>query len=77
MRNDLELSPRVTVWHGLSLFQGVPNARRGCPQEGKPHATKGEEVGKQVFCGRPLWTIPYEGVILLSSCEKKNDVYSL
>jgi len=23
MRNDLELSPWVTVWHRLSLFQGV------------------------------------------------------
>jgi len=23
MHNDLELFPWVTVWHGLSLFQGV------------------------------------------------------
>jgi len=23
MRNDLELSPSVTVWRGPSLFQGV------------------------------------------------------
>jgi len=23
MRNDLELSPWVTVWQGLSLFQGA------------------------------------------------------
>ena len=36
----------------------------------KPHADKGE----QVFIADVLYTDdPYEGVILLSCCEKKND----
>jgi len=42
--------------------------------EGIPHADKGEEVGKQVFIADVLYTCtddPYEGVILLSSCEKR------
>ena len=38
---------------------------------------KGEEVGKQVFIADVLFTDdPYEGVILLSSSEKKNDEHS-
>src|SRR6218665_934295 len=35
-------------------------------KEGKPHADKGEEVGKQVFIADVLFTDdPYEGLILL------------
>src|SRR6218665_476487 len=35
-------------------------------KEGKPHADKGEDVGKQVFIADVLFTDnPYEGVILL------------
>jgi len=46
-------------------------------KEGKPHADKGEEVGKQVFIADVQYTDdPYEGMILLSSCEKKNDEHS-
>ena len=46
-------------------------------KKGKPHADKGEEVGKQVFIADVLYTDdPYEGVILLSPCEKKNDDHS-
>ena len=41
-------------------------------KEGKPHADKGEVAGKQVF----ITDDPYEGVVLLSSCEKMNDEHS-
>src|SRR6218665_1048122 len=41
-------------------------------KEGKPHADKGEEVGKQVLIVRILYTDdPYESVILLSYWENR------
>ena len=46
-------------------------------KECKPHVDKAEEVGTEAFIADVLYTDDlYEGVILLSSCEKKNDEHS-
>jgi len=46
-------------------------------KEGKSHADKGEELGKQAFISDVLYTNdPYESVILFNSWEKNNDEHS-
>ena len=46
-------------------------------KDGKPHADKGEDVGKQVFIADVLFTDdPYEGVILLMVHLRKRMMYT-